>query len=103
MYKRQDLDITTFAPLSVKTSLDLHEILAEDTPAIWQSRPVAGGETGKSLREMVERAAALKAERLDQKPVSYTHLRAHETVLDLVCRLLLEKKKHTSTNAVRRM
>ena len=27
------------------------------------------------------------------KPVSYTHLRAHETVLDLVCRLLLDKKK----------
>ena len=25
--------------------------------------------------------------------VSYTHLRAHETVLDLVCRLLLEKKQ----------
>src|SRR5665811_2606045 len=25
--------------------------------------------------------------------ISYTHLRAHETVLDLVCRLLLEKKK----------
>ena len=25
--------------------------------------------------------------------VSYTHLRAHATVLDLVCRLLLEKKK----------
>ena len=34
------------------------------------------------------------------EPVSYTHLRAHETVLDLVCRLLLEKKKtykHTLT------
>ena len=29
--------------------------------------------------------------------VSYTHLRAHETVLDLVCRLLLEKKKKTNT------
>ena len=29
--------------------------------------------------------------------VSYTHLRAHETVLDLVCRLLLEKKKHNIT------
>ena len=30
--------------------------------------------------------------------VSYTHLRAHETVLDLVCRLLLEKtKQHTHT------
>ena len=25
--------------------------------------------------------------------VSYTHLRAHETEADLVCRLLLEKKK----------
>ena len=24
--------------------------------------------------------------------VSYTHLRAHETVLDIVCRLLLDKK-----------
>ncbi|WP_460366049.1 hypothetical protein, partial [Staphylococcus aureus] len=24
-------------------------------------------------------------------PVSYTHLRAHETLSDLVCRLLLEK------------
>ena len=31
--------------------------------------------------------------------VSYTHLRAHETVLDIVCRLLLEKKKdkHNTT------
>ena len=29
----------------------------------------------------------------DLGTVSYTHLRAHETVLDLVCRLLLEKKK----------
>ena len=26
-------------------------------------------------------------------PVSYTHLRAHETKANLVCRLLLEKKK----------
>ena len=33
--------------------------------------------------------------------VSYTHLRAHETVLDLVCRLLLEKKKRVSSHIVR--
>ena len=32
---------------------------------------------------------------IDQRAVSYTHLRAHETVLDLVCRLLLEKKQTT--------
>ena len=31
-------------------------------------------------------------------PVSYTHLRAHETVLDLVCRILLEQKKPQQTN-----
>ena len=35
--------------------------------------------------------------------VSYTHLRAHETVLDLVCRLLLEKKKTQNTNANQKM
>ena len=29
-------------------------------------------------------------------PVSYTHLRAHETDSYLVCRLLLEKKKKTN-------
>src|SRR5678810_838262 len=29
-------------------------------------------------------------------PVSYTHLRAHETGRNLVCRLLLEKKKYHS-------
>eukprot|EP00658_Telonema_sp_P-2_P059524 TRINITY_DN48520_c0_g1_i1.p1 TRINITY_DN48520_c0_g1~~TRINITY_DN48520_c0_g1_i1.p1 ORF type:complete len:131 (+),score=33.78 TRINITY_DN48520_c0_g1_i1:140-532(+) len=31
--------------------------------------------------------------REDHAPVSYTHLRAHETPEHLVCRLLLEKKK----------
>src|SRR5680860_1717627 len=38
----------------------------------------------------------------EAQPVSYTHLRAHETDSYLVCRLLLEKKKtnitHTPTN-----
>ena len=30
--------------------------------------------------------------------VSYTHLRAHETVLDIVCRLLLAKKTISGTH-----
>src|SRR5664280_2946989 len=38
--------------------------------------------------------------RADVHPVSYTHLRAHETVLDLVCRLLLEKKKKKRTKYI---
>ena len=34
---------------------------------------------------------------LIMESVSYTHLRAHETPEHLVCRLLLEKKKSTTT------
>src|SRR5678816_4860898 len=33
-------------------------------------------------------------------PVSYTHLRAHETPEHLVCRLLLEKKKKKKLNLI---
>ena len=59
----------------------------------------------RGLRELLEMSgdievvgesgSALEAERRIPAPVSYTHLRAHETVLDLVCRLLLAKKKQT--------
>src|SRR5665811_1206623 len=34
--------------------------------------------------------AVIVGRRVEREAVSYTHLRAHETVLDLVCRLLLE-------------
>ena len=44
------------------------------------------------VKAMVERGISDAIQ--NAVPVSYTHLRAHETVLDLVCRLLLEKKKH---------
>ena len=40
--------------------------------------------------------------RIGLATVSYTHLRAHETVLDLVCRLLLEKKKNIYHTILRR-
>ena len=44
---------------------------------------------------VIERIVTPLGRRIDA--VSYTHLRAHETVLDLVCRLLLEKKKNKKT------
>ena len=47
---------------------------------------LAGGEAFTHARSDGAEAHA------DARAVSYTHLRAHETVLDLVCRLLLEKK-----------
>ena len=49
------------------------------------------GVTLAQAREKAREARKVIVEGHD--PVSYTHLRAHETVLDLVCRLLLEKKK----------
>ena len=36
---------------------------------------------------------------IDIEAVSYTHLRAHETVLDIVCRLLLKKQKKKTHNS----
>eukprot|EP00656_Telonema_subtile_P038562 TRINITY_DN4362_c0_g1_i3.p1 TRINITY_DN4362_c0_g1~~TRINITY_DN4362_c0_g1_i3.p1 ORF type:complete len:432 (-),score=66.70 TRINITY_DN4362_c0_g1_i3:23-1318(-) len=47
------------------------------------------------VSEAEAKAAGIPEEVFDffTEAVSYTHLRAHETVLDLVCRLLLEKKK----------
>jgi len=66
-----DLDIATFAPLSVKSGEDFPEILAHDDPAIWHSgRPAAGGATGAMLREIIEKAAALKHERTEAAPAA---------------------------------
>ena len=68
-----DLDITEFAPKSVKTGDDFPEILARDNPDIWRSnRPAEGGETGAILRGIIEQAAALKAVRAaaPQKPAA---------------------------------
>ena len=48
--------------------------------------------TGLGKLELNQQAIAA-----DLDAVSYTHLRAHETVLDLVCRLLLEKKNKSQT------
>ena len=54
---------------------------------------------GVGLDRHVDHVLAV-LECLEAMAVSYTHLRAHETVLDLVCRLLLEKKQNESTNLV---
>jgi bifunctional non-homologous end joining protein LigD len=57
-----EIDITEFAPLSVKSSGDFADILAQDDPAIWQShRPAQGGETGAMFEKIVARALAMRA------------------------------------------
>jgi bifunctional non-homologous end joining protein LigD len=60
-----DLDITTFAPLSVKSNQDFPEILAADNPDVWKTnRPATGGETGAMLQDIIAKAAKLKMERM---------------------------------------
>src|SRR5450756_2203592 len=53
---------------------------------------VAGERTGLDGEIAHERRGVQAAPDVVLPPVSYTHLRAHETRHDLVCRLLLEKK-----------
>ena len=49
------------------------------------------------IMDFKKRPTVVKALCLHIAPVSYTHLRAHETDSYLVCRLLLEKKKKKKT------
>jgi bifunctional non-homologous end joining protein LigD len=57
-----DLDITEFAPRSVKSEGDFEDILAADKPDIWVShRPAKGGETGAMLDAIIRKAAAIKS------------------------------------------
>ena len=78
-----------------------HDFISQsDIPQIYE---MVMGDVNSNFTSVLERAAVLlKDNRLpplgfttqhNVYAVSYTHLRAHETVLDLVCRLLLEKKK----------
>jgi bifunctional non-homologous end joining protein LigD len=60
-----DLDITEFAPKSVKSGGDFEDILGGEAPAIWHTnRPAKGGDTGAMFAEIIEKAARIKAERL---------------------------------------
>jgi bifunctional non-homologous end joining protein LigD len=63
-----ELDITSFAPRSVKSDGEFEDILAEDTPAVWVSnRPAKGGDAGAMLAQIIERAARLKSGRAEPK------------------------------------
>ena len=67
-----DVDITEFAPRSVKSEGDFEDILAADNPDVWISnRPAEGGAAGEMLATIIERAAALKAGRpVERKPAA---------------------------------
>ncbi len=56
-----DVDIATFAPLSVKSEGDFADILSEDNPDIWQSgRPAKGGEAGAMYTRIIAQALDMR-------------------------------------------
>lgn len=58
------IDITEFAPRSVKSDGDFEDILAAGTPDVWESdRPARGGEAGDMFQKIIERAAQLRSGR----------------------------------------
>lgn len=62
-----DLDITEFAPHSVKSGEDFPAIVAAQDPALWLNNPKAGGgTTGAMLRTVIEQAAELKLAELER-------------------------------------
>ena len=64
-----DLDITEFAPRSVKSDGEFEDILAQDTPAIWHTnRPAKGGDAGAMFATIIERAAKLRAGQAQAQP-----------------------------------
>src|SRR5674476_1516152 len=77
--------------------------------AVASTTSLSGGPTGRwwpSFAATAARSAVrccsptpdqVKGPGHDRPAVSYTHLRAHETGRNLVCRLLLEKKKTTES------
>jgi len=58
-----DVDITEFAPLSVKGKGDFADILAADNPDIWIShRPASGGEAGAMFEKIIRRALEMRGD-----------------------------------------
>jgi bifunctional non-homologous end joining protein LigD len=64
-----DVDITTFAPISVTSGGDFADILAADKPDVWEShQPARGGAAGAMLREVIEEAKRIKEGRTLGRP-----------------------------------
>src|SRR5665648_1183691 len=82
--------------LSAETKKNIRDELKDMTITetqlyLWSFK--VGSEQGKQFRNWLATIVLPNLRQHGIYAVSYTHLRAHETRHDLVCRLLLEKKK----------
>ena len=102
VYKRQDVNINQDLINEYGRDMKIVYTSLHGTGEMLARRALA--QAGFDAVQVVEAQAVPHADFLTVKspnpenqdafaPVSYTHLRAHETRHDLVCRLLLEKKK----------
>ncbi|RPJ79263.1 MAG: hypothetical protein EHM13_13620 [Acidobacteria bacterium] len=65
----KELDITAFAPLSVKSNGDFADILAADNPSIWLSnKPAKGGQSGAMFERIIQRALSLREQTRGERP-----------------------------------
>src|SRR5665647_3726667 len=71
------------------------DVVQETLLRAWRDRRILRSTTAGTRAWLftVARRLVIDEWRSSRSPVSYTHLRAHETDSYLVCRLLLEKKK----------
>ena len=74
--------------MAKKVAMEQLQPFTRDIPA-FEVAPFNGGSKFRNGDTLMARITPC--------PVSYTHLRAHETPEHLVCRLLLEKKKKKKT------
>src|SRR5450756_1471495 len=91
------IDLRRLRPHEGKETPQLFNIRARcsfiqgHTEAAFRNQPKIGPSRAGTCRDQVGGPGGVT--------VSYTHLRAHETRHDLVCRLLLEKKKQKTEEA----
>src|SRR5665213_2875620 len=89
MRSRGQFDLPRLRQLAIAWDQALYQI----SDQIKQLNPLRMAES-PPLRHQSHHGLIASAHTLTgPRPVSYTHLRAHETGRNLVCRLLLEKKK----------
>ena len=72
-------------------------VVCMEDQRFYQHRGVDFRALVRAAKSLIENRKITQGGSTITMPVSYTHLRAHETGRNLVCRLLLEKKKKTKT------